>query len=152
MLGWSKWIWYINPLAYLFESLMINEFHDRKFPCAQYIPMGPPYVNATGTERVCAAVGAVPGEDFVSGDLFLRESYGYQHKHKWRGFGVGMAYVVFFFFVYLVLCEYNEGAKQKGEMLIFPQSVVRKMKKQGTLKQKHHDADDIEAVSYTHLG
>ncbi|MCG8711172.1 ABC transporter permease, partial [Brenneria sp. 4F2] len=20
MLGWAKWIWYINPLAYLFES------------------------------------------------------------------------------------------------------------------------------------
>ncbi|CCC70525.1 hypothetical protein NCAS_0F00410 [Naumovozyma castellii] len=147
MLGWSKWIWYINPLAYLFESLMINEFHDRRFPCAQFIPAGPPYQNATGTERVCAAVGSVPGQDFVNGDIFLLESYGYQHKHKWRGFGVGMAFVVFFFFGYLILCEYNEGAKQRGEMLIFPQNIVRKMKKQGKLKGKHPNKDDIEAAA-----
>ncbi|CCD22577.1 ATP-binding cassette multidrug transporter PDR15 NDAI_0A04200 [Naumovozyma dairenensis CBS 421] len=145
MLGWSRWIWYINPIAYLFESLMINEFHDRHFPCAQYIPTGPAYINVTGTQRVCGSVGSIPGQDYVDGDRFLRESYGYQHKHKWRGFGVGMAYVVFFFVVYLVLCEYNEGAKQKGEILVFPHSVVRKMKKQGTLDQNQStDPDDIE--------
>lgn len=83
ILGWSIWIWYINPLAYLFESLMINEFHDRRFPCAQYIPAGPAYQNITGTQRVCSAVGAYPGNDYVLGDDFLKESYDYEHKHKW---------------------------------------------------------------------
>ncbi|KOG96650.1 ATP-binding cassette multidrug transporter PDR5 [Saccharomyces eubayanus] len=144
ILGWSKWIWYINPLAYLFESLLINEFHDRKFPCAQYIPRGTAYTNATGTETICSVVGAIPGQDYVLGDDFIRESYQYYHNHKWRGFGIGMAYVVFFFFVYLFLCEYNEGAKQKGEILVFPRSIVKKMQKQGSLKEKN--ANDPENV------
>ncbi|CCK69552.1 ATP-binding cassette multidrug transporter PDR15 KNAG_0C04500 [Huiozyma naganishii CBS 8797] len=145
ILGWSKWIWYINPLAYLFESLMINEFHDIRYPCAMYIPSGSVYDSVTGTERVCGVVGSVPGRDYVLGDDYLRESYGYYHKHKWRGFGIGMAYVIFFFFVYLLLCEYNEGAKQKGEMLIFPESVVRKMQKQKKLKGRGStDQEDIE--------
>ena len=145
ILRWSKWIWYINPLAYMFESLMVNEFHDVKYPCTEYIPMGPAYVNSTGTERVCAVVGSRPGEDYVLGDNYIKESYDYEHKHKWRGFGIGMAYVVFFFFVYLVLCEFNEGAKQKGEMLIFPYSVVKRMKKEGKLKDKNEkDPTDIE--------
>ncbi|KAL3232156.1 Uncharacterized protein RNJ44_04072 [Nakaseomyces bracarensis] len=146
MLGWSKWIWYINPLAYLFESLMVNEFHDRRFPCVTYIPRGGAYDDITGTERVCASVGAIPGNNYVLGDDFLRESYGYENKHRWRGFGVGMAYVIFFFFVYLILCEYNEGAKQKGEMLVFPHSVVKRMKKKGILKDdgKKMGNSDIE--------
>ncbi|CAB4251859.1 similar to Saccharomyces cerevisiae YDR406W PDR15 Plasma membrane ATP binding cassette (ABC) transporter [Maudiozyma barnettii] len=147
MLGWSEWIWYLNPLAYLFESLMINEFHDRDFTCAQYVPQGPAYVNATGTERVCISLGAVPGEDFVNGDDYIKANYGYEHKHKWRGFGVGMAFAIFFLGAYLAVCEFNEGAKQKGEILVFPQSVIRKMKKTGQLPQRarpDHREEDLE--------
>ncbi|AJT75484.1 Pdr5p [Saccharomyces cerevisiae YJM428] len=144
ILRWSKWIWYINPLAYLFESLLINEFHGRKFPCAEYIPRGPAYANITNTESICAVVGAVPGQDYVLGDDFIRGTYQYYHKDKWRGFGIGMAYVVFFFFVYLFLCEYNEGAKQKGEILVFPRSIVKRMKKRGVLTEKN--ANDPENV------
>ncbi|KAL3233195.1 Uncharacterized protein RNJ44_05111 [Nakaseomyces bracarensis] len=143
MLGWSRWIWYINPLAYLFESLMINEFHDRKFPCAVYIPSGPEYADVPVDSKVCSSVGAIPGNDYVLGDDFLRESYAYLHKHKWRGFGIGMAYVIFFLVVYLILCEYNEGAKQKGEILVFPQNIVRKMKKQRKLRN-NASVDDVE--------
>ena len=32
---WFKWLTYINPLAYAFEALMVNEFHAREFPCAR---------------------------------------------------------------------------------------------------------------------
>ena len=27
MLGWSRWINYINPVGYVFESLMVNDLH-----------------------------------------------------------------------------------------------------------------------------
>lgn len=146
MLGWSKWIWYINPLAYLFESLMVNEFHGRDFECSTFIPSGSGYQSATGTERVCSAVGAVAGNDFVNGDAFLSTSYNYVNNHKWRGFGVGMAFLIFFFFVYLVLCEYNQGAKQKGEMLVFPHSIVTKYKKEQKLNTPRN-SDDIEKTA-----
>ncbi|KAI8391921.1 Pleiotropic ABC efflux transporter of multiple drugs [Nakaseomyces glabratus] len=151
ILGWSKWIWYINPLAYLFESLMINEFHDRKFPCSQYIPSGSVYNNVPADSRICSSVGAIRGNDYVLGDDFLRESYSYLHKHKWRGFGIGLAYVIFFLVLYLILCEYNEGAKQKGEILVFPQNIVRRMKKERKLKNVSSDNDveigDVSDIS-----
>lgn len=146
MHGWSKWIWYINPLSYIFESLMVNEFHGRKFPCAEYIPHGSSYTNVEGKERVCSATGAVAGKDYVLGDDFLKLSYNYQNKHKWRGFGIGMAYAIFFFFVYLFLVEFNEGAKQKGEILIFPHSAIRKMRRQNKLKKNYNDEEEASAA------
>ncbi|GMM59215.1 hypothetical protein DAKH74_058320 [Maudiozyma humilis] len=129
MLGWSTWIWYINPLAYLFESLMVNEFHDRLFECSTFIPMGDFYAAYTGNHRVCAARGAQAGQDYVVGDDYLSNNYGYKHSHKWRGFGIGVGYAVFFLITYLVICEINPSKAQKGEMLIFPQHAINKLKK-----------------------
>lgn len=145
LLGWSKWIWYINPLAYLFESLMVNEFHDVHFSCNSYVPSGSAYNNVAPNQRICSAVGAVAGQDYVLGDSFLRESYGYEHKHKWRGFGIGLAYVIFFLVIYLFLCEVNEGAKQKGEILVYPRNIMNKMKRNKI--KKSQGGGDIESNS-----
>lgn len=46
-----------------------------------------------------------------------------------------------FFFVYLILCEYNEGAKQKGEMVVFLRSKIKQLKKEGKLQEKHRPGD-----------
>lgn len=32
---WFKWLTWLNPLAYAFEALMVNEFHGREFACAK---------------------------------------------------------------------------------------------------------------------
>ena len=148
MLGWSKWIYWINPIQYGFESLMINEFHGVEYPCSSYIPSGPGYSDFDSAYKTCSVVGAVPGSDIVSGDLFLKLSYGYEHSHKWRGFGVVLAYAIFFFGVYLTFTEYNESAKQKGEIIVFPQAVVRKIKK---MSKSTHDLESASASdeSYT---
>ncbi|SCU98484.1 LAFA_0G18228g1_1 [Lachancea sp. 'fantastica'] len=136
ILGWSKWIWYINPLSYVFESLMVNEFHGRKFECSTYIPAGPAYLDVSGTQRVCSAVGAVPGQSYVDGETYINVAYGYYHKHKWRGLGIGLAYAIFFLGVYLAVVEFNESAKQRGEILVFPQWAIRRMKKQRKLQSR----------------
>jgi ATP-binding cassette, subfamily G (WHITE), member 2, PDR len=62
-----RWINYINPVAYAFESLMVNEFHHRRFPCSTFVPQGPSYEQATGLERICSTVGAVAGSAVVDG-------------------------------------------------------------------------------------
>ena len=49
---WFRWINYIDPVAYAFEALMINEFHDRQFVCSTFIPEGPGYANVTPEQRV----------------------------------------------------------------------------------------------------
>ncbi|OQE09686.1 hypothetical protein PENFLA_c103G00260, partial [Penicillium flavigenum] len=38
MLGWSRWMNYIDPIAYSFESMMVNEFRNREFPCSSFVP------------------------------------------------------------------------------------------------------------------
>jgi ABC-2 type transporter/CDR ABC transporter len=67
MLGWSRWINYVNPIAYAVESLMINEFDGKVFPCDNFILSGLGYENVPSTSRVCATTGAAFGSNVVQG-------------------------------------------------------------------------------------
>lgn len=84
LLGWSKWIFYFDPLSYAFESLMVNEFSHRKFDCSTYVPFGGIYDTVTGQQRVCSAVGSRPGLGQVDGDDYIVSAFEYYHSHKWR--------------------------------------------------------------------
>ncbi|KAH8656551.1 BcATRO, ABC transporter [Tricladium varicosporioides] len=119
ILGWSKWIYWINPLQYGFESLMVNEFHGRTFSCAAFVPSGALYQGVTGIQRVCSAVGSKTGLDFVSGTDYLRVAYQYENGNKWRNVGILIAFTIFFCSTYVVATEYISERKSKGEVLIF---------------------------------
>lgn len=84
MQGWLRWINYIDPIAYAYESLVANEFSGRSFPCTQFIPMGPSYMDAPPSERACAVSGALPGQDFIEGNFYINSLYGYYRSHLWR--------------------------------------------------------------------
>ena len=88
MKGWFRWVGYINPIAYAFESLMVNEFDGREWPCSQagFVPQGPGYEAAGpgSTERVCFVTGARKGRDVVDGADYLRESFEYSKENMWR--------------------------------------------------------------------
>lgn len=84
MQGWLRWLNYLDPIAYAFGAIVANEFAGRAFPCSGFVPAGPGYGNASAAERACAVMGAMPGEGFVSGDVFINQGYGYYHSHIWR--------------------------------------------------------------------
>ena len=130
MLGWSRWINYINPVGYVFEALMANEFHGRQFFCPpeQFIPAGPGYENVPNSAKACAAVGSVPGSQYVEGTTYLRMAFSYENSHKWRNFGITIAFVVVFLFVYIGLTESNKGAMQKGEIELYLRGSLKKQK------------------------
>jgi ATP-binding cassette subfamily G (WHITE) protein 2 (PDR) len=132
MKPWFRWINYINPIAYAFEALMVNEFDGRTFSCANYVPMGPGYETVSGDQVICNSRGAVPGEDFVTGRAFINVSYHYYRSHLWRNFGILIAFILFFLSTYLFTTEIVTAKKSKGEVLLFPRS---KMPKQ-TLKME----------------
>ncbi|KAL4895766.1 ABC-2 type transporter-domain-containing protein [Aspergillus ambiguus] len=121
MLGWSRWMNYINPIAYGFESLMVNEFHNRRFACARtgFIPSGPGYEHADLANKICSTVGAVAGSQFLEGDDYLHQSFAYYNSHKWRNLGIMFAFMIFFMATYLTATEYISEAKSKGEVLLF---------------------------------
>ena len=98
MVPWLGWIRWINPIAYTYESLMINEvcafrarcavltvqFDGRRFACTNVVPTGPAYAQPGMLGKVCASIGAVAGEDFVQGAAYLQLKYGYVAAHQWR--------------------------------------------------------------------
>ncbi|PVH68360.1 putative multidrug resistance ABC transporter [Cadophora sp. DSE1049] len=123
ILGWSKWIFWINPLSYGFEALMVNEFHGRTFACWAYVPSGRLYDAVTGTQKVCSAVGSKPGLDFVLGADYLQMAYEYDIKNKWRNVGVLLAFIFFYCTTYVLATEFISEQKSKGEVLIFRRGI-----------------------------
>ncbi|RFN52729.1 p-loop containing nucleoside triphosphate hydrolase [Fusarium flagelliforme] len=140
MVPWFRWLNYLNPVAYAFEALMINEvrfcvtilgifqsdrdeqFHDRTIECSRFVPEGPGYEGITSVERICATTGAAAGASVVDGDAYLSVNFGYHHSHMWRNFGIMLALMIFGCAVYLVATEYISAKKSKGEVLIFRRS------------------------------
>ncbi|KAH8701389.1 AtrD, ABC-transporter [Phaeosphaeriaceae sp. PMI808] len=116
---WLGWIRWINPIGYAYESLMINEFRNRIFPCSTTIPSGPSYNPGNMDGKVCAAIGAVPGENFVEGNNFLKVKYGYPLNHLWRNLGILFAMMAGFCMLHLLAAEYIQAQKSKGDVLLF---------------------------------
>ena len=102
MLGWARWINYINPIAYAFESIVINEFSGRTFECSTFVPSGPGYANIQPDQQVCSTVGSQAGSSYVVGETYIEESFSYHHSHKWRNFGILLAFMFAFLAVYII--------------------------------------------------
>ncbi|EGD94355.1 ABC transporter [Trichophyton tonsurans CBS 112818] len=130
---WFKWILYINPIAYAYEALLVNEVHGNRYRCATPIP---PY--GSGTNFACAVAGAVPGEMSVSGDAWVESSYDYSYAHIWRNLGILLGFLAFFYFVYLVVSELNLSSASSAEFLVF---------RRGHLPKNFQGSKDEEAAA-----
>lgn len=114
--GWSRWINYIDPIAYVFESLIINEvcpvfckfspvcsrvngeeFAGRGFLCTSFIPSNtvPGHENTSNVNRICLAVGAVPGNQYFEGTDYIKDSFQYESSHKWRNIGIVIGFIMY---------------------------------------------------------
>jgi ATP-binding cassette, subfamily G (WHITE), member 2, PDR len=116
---WFRWINYLDPIAYAFEALMVNEFSHRTFPCSQYVPSGPGYDDVGALNRACNARGSRPGEDFVDGDAYINTSFQYYHSHLWRNLGIIIAFLITFAITYFYATEKISALPSKGEVLVF---------------------------------
>lgn len=133
MLGWSRWMNYIDPIGYGFESLMVNEFHNRNFTClpASFVPKyGPTLQN-----KICNTGGARLGQDIVEGDNYLHDNFQYSNTHKWRNLGIMFGFMIFFMALHLISTEYISESKSKGEVLLF---------RRGHAPKNGQSEDDIE--------
>lgn len=139
---WSRWINYIDPLAYSYEALMSNEFHGRWFDCSQFIPFGPED-GATGTTFACSIPGSNPGDTKVSGDRFLDLQYQYENSHKWRNVGIIIGYTAFLFGTYLLVTCLYAGPQAKGEVLVYPRSVLKKI-----LRRRREEEQEVGVVKH----
>lgn len=114
---WFRWINYINPIAYVFEALLVNEVHGQDYLCATE-NLVPPY--ATGNSNfACAFIGAAPNERVVSGDQWVNSAYGYSYSHIWRNLGISILYLVAFLIMYLAASEFKSYGEAGAQRLIF---------------------------------
>lgn len=128
MKGWAHWIRYINPVAYGFESIMVNEFHGRGFECASFVPSGPGYENVSSNQTVCATVGSTPGSSIVSGTAYVQNTYQYYFGNRWRNLGIIIAIAVFLGICHLVTSEIVASERSKGEVLVYRREKMQKSK------------------------
>jgi hypothetical protein len=105
---------------------MVNEFHDRQFPCASFVPSGPGYENVAANQRACAVQGSEPGLDFVGGTAYVETAFTYQWNNRWRNYGIIVALTIFLFIAHLVMTELVASERSKGEVLVFRRSKMTK--------------------------
>lgn len=123
---WFKWLSYINPLRYSFETLMANEFHHRTMPCApqSIVPNGPGYENATGFNVVCGFTGSTFGSVEVDGDKYINLAYGYSWGHAWRNFGIVIVFYIGLYFINCFATEFMNPVIAGGDLLLFKRGHV----------------------------
>ena len=141
MVGWARWINFINPVAYGFEAIMANEFHNRNFTCSSYVPFGSVYDDVSSVNRACAAIGSVLGQTTVNGDVYLASAFGYHNSHKWRNVSILTAFLVLFLITYVWFAETVRAKKSQGEVLLFQ----RRKFEQEISKQQRTDAEKSES-------
>ncbi|CAH0037547.1 unnamed protein product [Clonostachys solani] len=117
---WFVWLFWIDPLAYAFDALLSNEFHDTIIPCVgnNLIPNGPSFTDSA--HQSCAGVGgAVSGQTFVTGDAYL-SSLSYAHSHVWRNFGIIWAWWALFMAITVWSTCRWKSSSENGPSLLIP--------------------------------
>ncbi|RAR08086.1 multidrug resistance protein CDR2 [Stemphylium lycopersici] len=129
MKPWFVWIYWINPMAYGFEALLGNEFHDQQVPCVgpNIIPNGPGYMAGEGGQACAGVGGARPGATNVSGDDYLGY-LSYKHSHLWRNLGILCAWWVFFVAVTIFFTSRWKEMGEGGRGLLIPREKQKKSK------------------------
>ncbi|KAF4968319.1 hypothetical protein FSARC_4264 [Fusarium sarcochroum] len=120
MHDWFVWLFWIDPLAYAFDALLSNEFHNKIIPCVgnNLVPNGPGFTS--GENQACAGVGgAKVGQSFVTGDDYLA-SLSYGHDHLWRNFGIIWAWWVFFVAITVYFTSKWHASSEDGPSLVIP--------------------------------
>ncbi|KAJ7758952.1 ABC-2 type transporter-domain-containing protein [Mycena maculata] len=125
MVVWFRWLNYINPVGYVFEALMVNEFAGRVFPCGAFVPAGAAYADVAAANRICATTGARAGLDYVLGADYVAVSFSYVRSHLWRNLGIVLAFMAVFCAAHLLATEYISAAKSRGEVLVFARGHLR---------------------------
>lgn len=146
MKPWFRWINYLNPVAYCFESIIINEFRDRHYPCSQFVPYGDAYSNVPDASRSCSVLGYVQGTNYVSGNLYIEETFEYYPKHLWRNYGILWIFNIFFFCTYIYASEKIRAKPSKGEVLVFPKGKVPSYLKEKNIDPENGTSRDLRKL------
>jgi len=125
---WFAWLYWLDPLAYGYQSLSGIEFHDQIIPCANnnLVPNGPGYTDSAF--QACTGVrGAPRGASTLTGDDYL-SGLAYSASHVWRNFGIIWAWwALFVFLTIFFTSRWNQASGNSG-FLVIPREKAKKAK------------------------
>lgn len=93
---WFGWMRHVNPMRYILESLIINEFGDRSFRCSSFVP---------GSMK-CAVMDTQDNSLIVSGSEYISRTFAYRDDHLWPNLGWVLLIMVVLSIMYLLAAEY----------------------------------------------
>ncbi|ODM18850.1 hypothetical protein SI65_05467 [Aspergillus cristatus] len=145
---WFVWIFWINPMAYGFEALLGNEFHDQYVPCygPNLIPSGPGYIDGKGGQSCAGVIGAAPGATGLTGDEYLA-AMSFSHSNIWRNFGINCAWWVFFVALTIFFTSRWKLLGEGGRKPLIPREQQEKSKHLLQLGDEEARATEKSAVS-----
>jgi ATP-binding cassette subfamily G (WHITE) protein 2 (SNQ2) len=147
---WFGWIYWINPVAYSFESVLANEFSDRIMECApsQLVPQGS---GVDPAYQGCSLTGAPPNSRTVPGSDYLQVSFNYSRSNLWRNFGVVIAFTVLYLLVTVIATETVSFAQSGGGALVFAKNKRAKqaVKEEGPVDEEKAAAGESTSSSDT---
>ncbi|EFX03933.1 ABC multidrug transporter [Grosmannia clavigera kw1407] len=148
---WFRWIFYLNPGAYAFESLMGNEYGGLKLKCVapQMVPFGIMYDNLGSSFHGCTVAGS-DADGIIDGLVYIREQYSYSEGHIWRGFGVLIGLWITFIAVTALGFEFRNGHNGSSVLLykrtILDKSRPKDVEEAVTTVEKTYSAPPSQAV------
>ncbi|ODV87461.1 hypothetical protein CANARDRAFT_5996 [[Candida] arabinofermentans NRRL YB-2248] len=116
---WIKWIHYLNPMFYCYNSLMGSEFHGRVMKCSNMIPSGPGYESVSLVNQICELSGAKMGEAFVTGDDYILRKFDFYWHNVWKYWGINVCYTAGFIAINVFLSEFVKNVESGGDLLLF---------------------------------
>ncbi|KAI9011791.1 ABC-2 type transporter-domain-containing protein [Hyaloraphidium curvatum] len=123
---WFGWIVWVNPLAYGYKALALNEFVGQNFYCSGSTLI-PPYPNASLAYQTCTIPGAVPGQDYVSGQDYLNARFG-DMGHLWINVLALAVFFIGFTFLAMLGTELIEYGKGGISVNVYKKQKLRKKK------------------------
>jgi ATP-binding cassette subfamily G (WHITE) protein 2 (SNQ2) len=108
MKRWLFWIYYLNPLSYGFEALMVNEFKRVDLQCdaAYIVPYGAGFpATVANTEQTCTLAGSTPGQNSVPGMDYASAAFDYATGHLWRNLGILIGFFIGFAVMQILAME-----------------------------------------------
>ncbi|KAH8761629.1 putative ABC transporter [Diaporthe sp. PMI_573] len=126
---WLVWIFWINPMAYGFEALLSNEFHNTEIPCygPNLIPNGAEYAMGGGGQACAGVVGAPPGASMLTGDQYL-DGMSFSHSNVWRNFGINVAWWIFYAGLAIFFTSRWKQMGEGGRQLLIPRELHHRSK------------------------
>ena len=80
---WLRWVAWMNPAIYVYNSIISNEMSEQIFPCvaSQYVSFGPGY-DSHSEYRACSTVGS-DWNSTINREAFISRMYWASSRYMW---------------------------------------------------------------------